>query len=148
MLHNVFFRYHVPRSWLKPRRNLLVVFEELGGDASKISIVQRFVKSVCGDAFEHYPSAKNFSVEGDGETNMLHQAKVHLQCAAGQSISTIKFASFGTPSGACGSFQEGTCHSPNSLEVVEKAFPQPPSLHFLGYMSDPVVVLQNLLGMY
>ncbi|KAB1203774.1 Beta-galactosidase 3 [Morella rubra] len=139
--------YHVPRSWLKPRRNLLVVFEELGGDASKISIVQRFVKSVCGDAFEHHPSAKNFSVEGDGETNMLHQAKVHLQCAAGQSISTIKFASFGTPSGACGSFQEGTCHSPNSLEVVEKAFPQPPSLHFLGYMSDPVVVLQNLLEM-
>ncbi|XVF63778.1 hypothetical protein PTKIN_Ptkin09bG0114700 [Pterospermum kingtungense] len=33
--------YHVPRSWLKPRQNLLVVFEELGGDASKISLVKR-----------------------------------------------------------------------------------------------------------
>ncbi|XP_022761180.1 beta-galactosidase 5-like [Durio zibethinus] len=35
--------YHVPRSWLKPRQNLLVVFEELGGDASKISLVRRSV---------------------------------------------------------------------------------------------------------
>ncbi|KAL5780565.1 hypothetical protein ACOSQ2_011302 [Xanthoceras sorbifolium] len=35
--------YHVPRSWLKPTKNLLVVFEELGGDASKISLVKRSV---------------------------------------------------------------------------------------------------------
>ncbi|XP_044510311.1 beta-galactosidase 5-like [Mangifera indica] len=33
--------YHVPRSFLKPTKNLLVVFEELGGDASKISLVKR-----------------------------------------------------------------------------------------------------------
>ncbi|KAG6383355.1 hypothetical protein SASPL_156895 [Salvia splendens] len=33
--------YHVPRSWLKPTQNLLIVFEEIGGDASKISLVKR-----------------------------------------------------------------------------------------------------------
>ncbi|CAN0906522.1 Beta-galactosidase 5 [Linum grandiflorum] len=33
--------YHVPRSWLKPRQNLLIVLEELGGDTSKISLVKR-----------------------------------------------------------------------------------------------------------
>ncbi|XP_052201301.1 beta-galactosidase 3-like [Diospyros lotus] len=33
--------YHVPRSWLKPTQNLLVIFEEVGGDASKISLVRR-----------------------------------------------------------------------------------------------------------
>ncbi|XAR61708.1 Beta-galactosidase [Bertholletia excelsa] len=33
--------YHVPRSWLKPTGNLLVIFEELGGDASKITLVKR-----------------------------------------------------------------------------------------------------------
>ncbi|KAG6436226.1 hypothetical protein SASPL_101111 [Salvia splendens] len=33
--------YHVPRSWLKPSQNLLIVFEEIGGDASKISLVKR-----------------------------------------------------------------------------------------------------------
>lgn len=33
--------YHVPRSWLKPTQNLLIVFEEIGGDASRISLVKR-----------------------------------------------------------------------------------------------------------
>ncbi|PNX57255.1 beta-galactosidase 3-like protein, partial [Trifolium pratense] len=35
--------YHVPRSWLKPTNNLLVVFEELGGNPWKISLVKRIV---------------------------------------------------------------------------------------------------------
>ncbi|KAI3769719.1 hypothetical protein L6452_00832 [Arctium lappa] len=33
--------YHVPRSWLKPTQNLVVVFEEIGGDASTISLMRR-----------------------------------------------------------------------------------------------------------
>ncbi|CAA0842093.1 Beta-galactosidase 1 [Striga hermonthica] len=33
--------YHIPRSWLKPSGNLLVVFEEWGGDPSSISLVTR-----------------------------------------------------------------------------------------------------------
>ncbi|KDP41747.1 hypothetical protein JCGZ_26765 [Jatropha curcas] len=37
--------YHVPRSWLKPTQNLLVVFEETGGDVSKISLAKRLVTS-------------------------------------------------------------------------------------------------------
>ncbi|XP_058190728.1 beta-galactosidase 3-like [Rhododendron vialii] len=35
--------YHVPRSWLKPTHNQLVVFEELHGDVSKIALVKRSV---------------------------------------------------------------------------------------------------------
>lgn len=37
--------YHVPRSWLKPNGNLLVIFEELGGDVSKISLVKRLASA-------------------------------------------------------------------------------------------------------
>ncbi|XVF88753.1 hypothetical protein PTKIN_Ptkin19aG0076800 [Pterospermum kingtungense] len=33
--------YHVPRSWLNPSGNLLVVFEEWGGDPSGITLVKR-----------------------------------------------------------------------------------------------------------
>ncbi|XP_052194669.1 beta-galactosidase 3-like [Diospyros lotus] len=33
--------YHIPRSWLKPTQNQLIVFEELGGDASRITVVKR-----------------------------------------------------------------------------------------------------------
>ncbi|KAH7834339.1 hypothetical protein Vadar_015024 [Vaccinium darrowii] len=35
--------YHVPRSWLKPAHNQLLVFEELQGDVSRISLVKRAV---------------------------------------------------------------------------------------------------------
>ncbi|KAI4336839.1 hypothetical protein L6164_015319 [Bauhinia variegata] len=35
--------YHVPRSWLKPTKNLLVIFEELSGDPWKVSLVKRTV---------------------------------------------------------------------------------------------------------
>ncbi|GAV72117.1 Glyco_hydro_35 domain-containing protein [Cephalotus follicularis] len=35
--------YHVPRSWLNPTQNLLVVLEEIEGDASKISLLKRVV---------------------------------------------------------------------------------------------------------
>ncbi|XP_051131828.1 beta-galactosidase-like [Andrographis paniculata] len=33
--------YHVPRSWLKPGGNVLVVFEEWGGDPTRITLVKR-----------------------------------------------------------------------------------------------------------
>ncbi|XP_051132735.1 beta-galactosidase 5-like [Andrographis paniculata] len=37
--------YHVPRAWLKPtQKNMLIVFEEIGGDASRISLLQRSIK--------------------------------------------------------------------------------------------------------
>nr|CAB3496981.1 unnamed protein product [Digitaria exilis] len=112
-------RYHVPRSWLQPTRNLLVVFEELGGDSSKIALVKRSVSSVCADVSEDHPNIKKWQIESYGERE-YHRAKVHLRCAPGQSISAIKFASFGTPMGTCGSFQQGDCHSANSHTVVEK----------------------------
>lgn len=112
--------YHVPRSWLKPAQNLLVVFEELGGDPSRISLVKRSVTSVCGDVFEYHPMIKNWQIESYGKTQELRRPKVHLRCSAGQSISSIKFASFGTPMGTCGSFKQGTCHAPTSYAILER----------------------------
>ncbi|KAF5206023.1 Beta-galactosidase [Thalictrum thalictroides] len=112
--------YHVPRSWLNPTQNLLVVFEEVGGDASGISLVKRSVSSVCADVTEWHPTLKNWHIESYGKPEELHRPKVHLKCASGQTISSIKFASFGTPSGTCGSYQQGACHSPSSYTTLEK----------------------------
>ncbi|RVW51794.1 Beta-galactosidase 3 [Vitis vinifera] len=112
--------YHVPRSWLKPTQNLLVVFEELGGDPSRISLVRRSMTSVCADVFEYHPNIKNWHIESYGKTEELHKPKVHLRCGPGQSISSIKFASYGTPLGTCGSFEQGPCHAPDSYAIVEK----------------------------
>ncbi|PHT76453.1 hypothetical protein T459_19975 [Capsicum annuum] len=41
--------YHVPRSWLKPSGNLLVVFEEWGGDPAGVSLARRATARVCAD---------------------------------------------------------------------------------------------------
>lgn len=112
-------RYHVPRSWLQPTQNLIVLLEELGGDPSRITLVKRRTMNVCADAVEHHPMVANYQLEST--QTMLHQAKVHLRCGRGQSISSIKFASFGTPTGKCGSFRLGSCHEQNSQALIEKA---------------------------
>nr|XP_023897835.1 beta-galactosidase 3-like [Quercus suber] len=118
--------YHIPRSWLKQTKNLLVVFEEIGGDVSRISLVKRSVTSnsetsiVCAEVSEYHPSIENWHVDSDGKSEALDMPETSLHCAPGQSISAINFASFGTPSGTCGSFQHGTCHAPSSHAVLEK----------------------------
>lgn len=129
-------RYHVPRSWLKPAQNVLVLFEELGGDASKISLMKRSVAAVCAQVSEHHPNInKNWHSESESqkgaEEEITSKAKVHLHCASGQFISAIRFASFGTPSGTCGNFQKGTCHAPNSQAVLEKVYFKFSSLFFI-----------------
>ena len=99
----------------------MVVFEELGGDASKISIVKKSLAGICADAFENHPNINNYRIDGDGGSSLDHSAKIHLQCELGKTISSIKFASFGTPYGTCGSFLQGTCHATNSRGILEKA---------------------------
>ncbi|XP_030499794.2 beta-galactosidase 3 [Cannabis sativa] len=112
--------YHVPRSWLRPTQNLLVLFEELGGNPSRISLVKRSVSSVCAEVAEYHPTIKNWHIESYGKSEEFHSPKVHLRCNQDQSIASIKFASFGTPLGTCGSYQQGTCHSPASYSVIER----------------------------
>ncbi|KAL2348569.1 hypothetical protein Fmac_002569 [Flemingia macrophylla] len=112
--------YHVPRAWLKPNHNLLVVFEELGGDPSRISLVKRSVGGVCADVSEYHPNIRNWRIESYGKSEVFHPPKVHLHCSPGQAISSIKFASFGTPLGTCGNYEQGVCHSPASYAILEK----------------------------
>ncbi|OAY71852.1 Beta-galactosidase 2 [Ananas comosus] len=106
--------YHVPRSWLNPTGNLIVVLEEWGGDPTGISMVKRTIGSVCADVSEWQPSMKNW------RTKDYERSKVHLFCHPGQKITQIKFASFGTPQGVCGSFSEGSCHAHKSYDAFEK----------------------------
>lgn len=113
-------RYHVPRSWLKPRGNLLVVFEELGGTPSGISMVKRSIYSVCADIYEWQPSLMNYILQTSGKVTTPLRPKAHLSCSPGQKISSIKFASFGTPFGGCGNYREGNCHAHNSYDAFNK----------------------------
>ncbi|KAK1290465.1 hypothetical protein QJS10_CPB18g00794 [Acorus calamus] len=109
--------YHVPRSWLNPTGNLIVVFEEWGGNPSGIALVKRTVGSVCADVSEFQPS---LSMNANGNPVISQNPRAHLRCAPGQKISSIKFASFGTPQGVCGSFSEGGCHAFHSYDAFQK----------------------------
>lgn len=112
-------RYHVPRSWFKQSGNVLVIFEEKGGDPSKIEFSRRKITGVCALVAENYPSIDLESWnEGSGSNETI--ATVHLGCPEDTHISSVKFASFGNPTGACGSYTQGNCHDPNSISVVEK----------------------------
>lgn len=115
----VWNRYHVPRSWFKPSGNVLVIFEEKGGDPLKIEFSRRKISGVGALAAEDYPSIDLESWhEGNGSNKSI--STVNLKCPENTHISTVKFASFGNPTGSCGSYTKGDCHDPNSISVVEK----------------------------
>jgi len=42
-----------------------------------------------------------------------------LSCPAGTTMSSIGFASYGLPTGSCGNFFQGGCHSQSSQSAVE-----------------------------
>jgi hypothetical protein len=46
-------------------------------------------------------------------------ANVTVTCPTGQTIDKITFASFGTPTGSCGSFATGSCDASSSMAVVQ-----------------------------
>lgn len=111
--------YHIPRSWLNPTANLLVVFEEWGGEPAGISLVKRMTGSVCADIFDGQPALKDRHLVSSGKSNSTYP-KVHLTCPRGQEISEIKFASYGLPQGTCGNYQEGPCHAHRSYDALRK----------------------------
>ncbi|KAH7566937.1 hypothetical protein JRO89_XS08G0256200 [Xanthoceras sorbifolium] len=113
--------YHIPRSWFKPSGNVLVIFEETNnGDPTKIRFSRRKTSGACSHIAEDYPSVEHISQKKDENGNNKKKATVHLKCPQNSHISAVKFASFGTPTGTCGSYSIGDCHDPNSTSVVEK----------------------------
>ncbi|PKA63661.1 Beta-galactosidase [Apostasia shenzhenica] len=134
--------YHVPRSLLKPSGNLLVVFEEWGGDPNKISLVKRSVESVCAEVAEWQPTINNWRVKKYGKP------KVHLSCPAGHKMTNIKFASFGTPLGSCGSYSEGICHAHHSYDAFQKDITQADGLlqNCVGQQACSAVVAPEVFG--
>ncbi|XP_058180957.1 beta-galactosidase 9 isoform X2 [Rhododendron vialii] len=117
--------YHVPRSWLQTSHNLLVLFEETGGNPLEISIKSHSTKVICAQVSEsHFPPLRAWSHPDFVNRKVLVSemiAEMHLQCDDGHKISSIQFASYGTPKGSCQKFSIGNCHSPNSLSVVSQA---------------------------
>lgn len=109
-------RYHVPRSLIQPGKNKLVLFEEVGGDPTKISFATRQTTSLCGHVSESHPAPLDV-----WNTTKSTSPLLHLACPyPNQIISSINFASFGTPYGTCGSYNHGKCSSSGALAIVQQ----------------------------
>ncbi|XP_038885234.1 beta-galactosidase 16 isoform X2 [Benincasa hispida] len=118
--------YNVPRSFLMPTGNQLVILEEETGNPIGISLDSVSITKTCGQVSEsHYPLVASWmgakKQRTSGTKNRTRRPKVRLSCPTNKNISNILFASFGTPSGDCQSYAIGMCHSPNSRAVVEHA---------------------------
>ncbi|XP_043720717.1 beta-galactosidase 6-like [Telopea speciosissima] len=121
--------YHVPRSFLIPSENLLVVLEEFGGDPLQITLETVSNDKLCGYASESHlcpvtPWAELMSNKGKNTRHHGRRPRVQLECPSGKAFSKISFASFGNPSAdGCESENHvlGSCHSSNTKVVVERA---------------------------
>lgn len=113
-------RYHIPREWLQESDNLLVLFEEIGGNPSQISLEVHYTKTICSRISEnYYPPLSAWSRHANGLVSVNTVApELHLQCDDGHVISKITFASYGTPSGGCENFSKGKCHASSTLDLV------------------------------
>ncbi|XP_074276233.1 beta-galactosidase 9 isoform X2 [Silene latifolia] len=116
-------RYHVPRSWLKESNNLLVIFEEIGGNPFEISIKSHTTHIICAEVSEsHYPPLSKWLTSDSIDGNIFINdttPEMHLHCEPGYAISTA-FASYGIPHGRCQRYSIGSCHSSNSFNVVSE----------------------------
>ncbi|CAL4908342.1 unnamed protein product [Urochloa decumbens] len=105
-------KYHIPREFLNPQDNILVLFEEMGGDPQQITVNTVSVTRVCGNVNElAAPSLQSQDKE----------PAVNLWCQEGKQISAIEFASYGNPIGDCTNFSSGSCHAGSSESVVKQA---------------------------
>ncbi|XP_031496942.1 beta-galactosidase 9 isoform X2 [Nymphaea colorata] len=117
--------YHVPRSWLQESSNLLVLFEEIGGNPLGISIMRHATDTICATTSESdYPPLHMWQhpdiVSGDISITEVGP-ELDIFCDYGQIISSIEFASYGNPQGSCQQFSEGNCHASKSFSVVSEA---------------------------
>lgn len=90
----------------------------------EISVKLHSTSSICATVSEsHYPPLHLWSHQDivNGKVSISNAVpEIHLQCDNGHSITSITFASFGTPQGSCQKFSQGDCHAPNSFAVVSE----------------------------
>ncbi|OMO74496.1 hypothetical protein CCACVL1_16661 [Corchorus capsularis] len=115
--------YQIPRAFLKPNNNFIVILEEEGGDPKNVEILTVDRDTVCSYVTEyHPPSVRLFETKAGKlkpKSNDL-RPKAELICPNKKQVVAVEFASFGDPFGACGTYDLGNCTSSVSKEVVEK----------------------------
>lgn len=108
---------------MKPTDNVLVVFEETGGNPADIEIQTVNRDTICSIITEyHPPNVKSWERSGTNFVAIVEDLKTgaHLTCPDDKIIEKVEFASYGNPDGACGNLIVGTCNSAKSMQVAEE----------------------------
>ncbi|KAG2703152.1 hypothetical protein I3843_06G116500 [Carya illinoinensis] len=116
-------KYHIPRSFIKPTENLLIVLEEEKGNPEDIEILLVNRNTICIVINEyHPPHVKSWQRKESKIRPVVDTVKpaAQLKCPNHQEIVDVEFASYGDPYGSCGSFFMGNCNAPITKEVVEQ----------------------------
>ncbi|KAL0454082.1 UNVERIFIED_CONTAM: Beta-galactosidase 13 [Sesamum latifolium] len=114
--------YHIPRAFLKPKNNLIVVFEETGGNPEKIDILVVNRDTICSVISEyHPPSVRSWERKGDGLRALVNPVReAELTCPDNKVIKKVEFVGFGEVDGACGAFKPGKCNAnAKAIKIVE-----------------------------
>jgi hypothetical protein len=96
----------------------------MGGDPTQISFATKQTGSnLCLTVSQsHPPPVDTWTSDSKISNRNRTRPVLSLKCPIStQVIFSIKFASFGTPKGTCGSFTQGHCNSSRSLSLVQKA---------------------------
>ena len=110
----------MPRSWIQPSGNTLVLFEEMGGDPTQISFATRQAETLCAHVSELHPPPLD-AWGSDLQIGQKSGPVLRLECPSpDQLISRVKFVSFGTPQGTCGTYRHGRCSSNRALSIVQQ----------------------------
>ncbi|KAE8690677.1 hypothetical protein F3Y22_tig00110893pilonHSYRG00271 [Hibiscus syriacus] len=115
--------YHIPRSFLKPKDNLIVIFEEEQGTPKDVYISTANRDTICSVVSEFHPPSPRLFKNKAGIVRPLVddlKPKAELTCPDQKKIAAVEFASFGDPFGSCGALVQGNCTAPASKQVVEK----------------------------
>ncbi|GMP98711.1 hypothetical protein CsSME_00046496 [Camellia sinensis var. sinensis] len=92
----------------------------MGGDPTQLSFATKQIGSLCSHVSESHPQPVDMW-STDQMTGKKSGPMLSLECPfPNQIISSIKFASFGTPHGTCGSFSHGQCSSSGALSIIQK----------------------------
>ncbi|XP_056698962.1 beta-galactosidase 13 isoform X2 [Spinacia oleracea] len=133
--------YHIPRVFLKTKDNLLVIFDETGGNINTVEIETVNRDTICSYIGEDMPPTVMSWKRDKGDFIAAIddlRPMASLQCPNNKVITRVEFASFGNPYGVCGYFLLGTCNSPHTQNIVEQ--------HCLGKASCKIPVDRKVLN--
>ncbi|GAB2218059.1 hypothetical protein Droror1_Dr00001276 [Drosera rotundifolia] len=104
--------YHIPRSFLKPKNNFLVIFDEAGGSIDTVEIRLANRDTICSFVGDNYaPYVKSWKRDNKEIMEVVEdpKPKARLECPNRKVITAVEHAGFGAPWGTCGLYKNDNC---------------------------------------